>query len=161
MPPAKQYFITITLPPRTYKKPAIRQLAVMMNALKSYSVNFFDTLTGNSELTNKSNIHFHGIATFRETDIECAEVSRLKFIDTAKQFSRVDVQEIKDLSNVEKYISKDITITSKVMDIHPNKLNYKFERAKYIQELFRHPTFPHISDTNNSLDIEIKPLNIN
>ena len=158
MPPAKQYFITITLPPRTYKKPAIRQLAVMMNALKSYSVNFFDALEGACELTpQKCNIHFHGIAHFRETPTESAEISKLKFIDTARQFSRVDVQEIKDLTNVKNYVSKDLVTTAKVMDITVNKLKYKFYRDYFEKESFKYPQFPKVN-SGNSLDLEIQKI---
>ncbi len=131
MPPFDvEYFITITLPPKLYKKRAEKQLAIMKNALSNYAMNFFDKLDGICELTEKSNIHFHGIGIFRHHEIQSQEVTRLIFQDEAKKFSRIDVQVPEDLSKIKKYIDKDINVTTQVLSCTKKNITFSFNRSQ-------------------------------
>lgn len=140
MPPLSEtYFITITLPPRFYKKKAVDQTLIMKRALTSYSENFFDELEGIMELTAKCNIHFHGMVNFRESSAESAEVAKLKFLDAAKEFSRVDVQKIKDREHVRDYIQKDLINTQKVLGLPLRSIRFRFVRHEIEKDLCKLP----------------------
>lgn len=140
MPPTNQpQFITITLPPRFYKKKVVDQILILKQALKSYSENFFDRLEGKVEVTSKCNAHFHGMGVFREQGTESAAVAKLKFLDHAREFSRVDVQIIKNFQNVQEYIEKDVADTMLVTGLPERAISYKYVRLDIQKDLCQLP----------------------
>lgn len=128
------HFVTITLPPKFYRKSAIKQMGVMRNAFKSYCLNFFEKATGCVELTSKSNIHLHLIVNFR-SDNESAYVNMLKFQDAAKQFSRIDCQLVKSMDDCLAYIKKDMDITCRVMDVSKKDIIFKYTRKDFYSDI--------------------------
>lgn len=122
-----EFFVTITLPKRFYRKKAENQVPIMLNALKEYSLNFWDTCEGKMELTRKSNIHFHGIITYRK-DQQQENFVHLSFLNECKKFSMVDCQIIKDKDKVLQYINKDIKQTMFVTKLSEKRLSYNYKR---------------------------------
>lgn len=144
MPPVGlEYFITITLPPRYYRKKAIKQLPIMKAALTEYCDNFFDSLHGCFELSKKCNIHFHGIGVFRHQATESRDICKMKFIDTAKTYSMVDVQLPKDVAKVTDYIKKDVNVTSIILSLPERHIYFDYCRQDK-ESKFKTPSPPEL-----------------
>lgn len=120
IPPAygtHSYFVTITLPPKWYKKRAIKQLHDSRSIIKSYCDNFFSYANFVAELTEKCNIHWHGMVNFREDD----QYAMLKFHDMSR-FSRIDCQPVKGLTKVWNYIHEDIPKTIRILEMTSSQM---------------------------------------
>ncbi len=125
---SNEFFLTMTLPKRYYRKKAANQIPIMRQALKLYAENFFDTCYGKMELTNKCNVHFHGIITYRKDQDE-ESAMHLKFLDACKSYSITDCQIVKDREKVMDYINKDVIQTMKVTQLNERGISYIYTRV--------------------------------
>ncbi len=116
-------FVTVTLPKTHYRKGARKQSEVMDMLLKKIGNSYAESFVGAMELTVKGNVHAHLIFKCRELfpDIKFKDnAARLRAHVTMlssclKHYSICDVQIIKNMSNVDKYVRKDVDITSKII----------------------------------------------
>lgn len=110
-------FYTITLKPRLYKFQALTQYELTINDLRKLLMGSCTKSCYSVELTDAGNVHYHGIALFRD------RIRRLCFIDQvkrAKSFGFVKLTnnaiETKDqLTRSICYISKDLATTTKII----------------------------------------------
>lgn len=108
-----KYFVTITLPPTWYHKDAMKQFYDSKIIIKDYISNFFTSAVFIPELTEKANIHWHGVVKFRPDDRH----AMIKFFNFSRM-SRVDCQPIKNLQHVWEYIHKDLAKTQSIMELN-------------------------------------------
>lgn len=125
-----KYFVTITLPPRYYKKQAKMQLPIIKQAVMKYCENFVREATGVYELTKKGNVHYHGIWNLREDLLMTHSQVALMFIDASKPFSRCDIQLVKHQQALEDYLAEDLTITSKVCGCDIKNITHKYNQLQ-------------------------------
>lgn len=136
-------FITITLPKRYNRMGAKRQYEVMNSMIKQIGSNLFESFIGCMELTTKGNIHVHVVAKPLvyfpniKFDNRLAESkANITYIyNILKQYSISDVQCIKNIENVYKYIHKDNEVTTKILDKKPYVRYYTRHETKFMQEM--------------------------
>lgn len=122
-----RYFITITLPKCHYKKGALKQSEVMDNMFRRIAANLFEEAYVSYELTLKGNIHAHAVIKVREffegitfDNEQAQDNANIKILSQAlKQYSNSDVQRIKNVENVYKYLYKEIDITQRILGKSP------------------------------------------
>lgn len=129
-----KYFVTITLPASMNRKGVKRQKEYFDNYFKAICDRCFSEAYGAYEFTKKGNLHIHIVCDVNEFFVkfpfvdaakrEEANILQLKLL--LKERSYIDVQAIKVLDNVYKYITKDILVTQAVLEKSPY-LRYKSE----------------------------------
>lgn len=131
----EKWFVTITLRPKAYKYNANRQHLMMRELLREIGDCFWDQCEGAVELTDKGNIHFHGLCIFINAGSDDRDrTNRLAFINYMKKISRIDIQRPHDIEKVQEYIKKDLHITAAVMNVSENQLKWKFVNKGYITD---------------------------
>lgn len=127
-------FITITLPPRAYKYKAADQFARVKKLLVMIFSVHCDQWCLVAELSNQSNVHFHGWFT------EMYHQSTLILIDVLKDayfgFTKVNAERINQVNRTFVYMTKDLEITKKlikdpVISLHIMKNKKVYNRKLY------------------------------
>lgn len=128
------HFVTVTLQPKMYGKSCRQQLRSTSRKLLCELNNVSQRYKFVAELTNKCNIHYHGMVAFNVNDTLNAEVCNLILQDNLKKhgcFGFVDSEAIKDIDKVSTYINKDLDKTDKVLNPRNKiKLEIYWEWAK-------------------------------
>lgn len=111
------FFCTITLPKRFYRRRPTAQYKVMDNIMKHIANNYLEEAYGCYELTQKGNIHSHWICRPKDTYLnENPRVTVALMSALLKQYSNCDFQLIKNKENTLQYIYKDKDETIKVLE---------------------------------------------
>jgi len=136
-----QLFVTITLPPRYYRKSVQKQADIMLNYLKFIQVNLFDYMEGALELTLKGNVHAHFLGKYKEGFFDGIPFKNDKAKHTAyitaiktslNKFSLNDVQIIKSKEWVSGYCGKDYLVSEKILERKPT---FKFPTEQMLKKI--------------------------
>lgn len=123
----KAMFVTITLPPRMYSKKAKTQMDLFKPKCSELCKCLCDELLLVAELTNKANIHFHGMIVFREDMNFTTKCAIQFFYEFFKGYSRVDIQPIKHKNEMTLYCLKEVEPTAALLKAKPF---YEYSREK-------------------------------
>lgn len=155
------HFVTVTLQPKMYGKSCRQQLRATSKKLLIELNNVCNSYKFVAELTNKCNIHYHGICNFYVTDSFNADILNLMLQDNLKKygcFGFVDSEAIKDIDKVTAYITKDVDKTYKVVNPR-NKtvLSIYWEWAKSAKTDREPLRLRHALATQSKIDRDINP----
>lgn len=147
------HFITITIPPRYYRRTAMNQFKATKPTIKNILNSFFRTAIVVAELTERGNIHYHILGNFKEHE-GSQRVYKIGFIDSLKKFARTDCQIAKQPMVAMRYLTKDLNVTAPIIEDLPYILHK--ERATGTP----HTVMEILQEASPDLDIEESTISI-
>lgn len=114
-PPQQSYFLTVTIKPKLYKYSSTTQYDLTVGELAHILETCCKDYACFPELTERSNIHWHGWITFRDRLNQHTFVNKCK---TNKMLGMIKIndQVITDTNRTHAYIIKDLQLTYKVIN---------------------------------------------
>lgn len=149
-------FITITLPPKYYRRNAQGQIKAFSNVITNILENFVEKGVIVAELTLKGNIHYHGLVELRKQG-DNDRVYHLGLIDSMKRVSRFDIQNVKEYQKVTDYIMKDTELTESITGLNPI-IRYNNKRDTILKYTSQKEDKPHSLDSS---EITINTISLN
>jgi len=145
------YFLTITLDPKIYRRSINEQYITVKDFIKNLLKQWCSVFWLVPELTNQSNIHFHGYIKLS------FDHYRHHIIDVLKRFplgmSKINDQKISDKERVVNYMYKDYHTTVKF--IHNPRIKYFGKIPKVLHH--GGPTAPAEGRPHHDLDPDLEP----
>lgn len=123
-----EYAITITLNPKLFKLTTRQQFEKTANEIVKFMKTMTTKLTLVTEVTEKYNIHYHGVFV---TDRKNIQYKINNMVRGHKLFGFVMIKPVTDLGGWVEYLGKDIKKTKGMMNVLPIICNdFGFEIAK-------------------------------